>query len=50
MVFYGKGKIVTREVEVYHPVGGKTYIQSGLKQGELIVCKNALVVYNALNS
>ena len=31
-------------------VGGKTYIQSGLKPGEIIVCKNALVVYNALNS
>ena len=50
MVFHGKGKLETREVEVYHPVGGKTYIQSGLKPGELILSKNALVVYNALNS
>ena len=50
MVFHGKGKLETREVEVYHPVGGKTYILSGLKSGELIVSRNALVVYNALNS
>ena len=50
LVFHGKGKIETREVEVYHPVGGKSYIQSGLKPGEIIVCRNALVVYNALNS
>lgn len=50
MVLKSKGQFETREVDVYHPVGGKTYIQSGLKQGELIVCKNALVVYNALNS
>ncbi|MEI7490802.1 MAG: efflux RND transporter periplasmic adaptor subunit [Bacteroidota bacterium] len=50
MVFHGKGKIETREVGVYHPVGGKTYIESGLKEGEMVVCKNALVVYNALNS
>ncbi len=50
MVLKGKGSFETREVDVYHPVGGKTYIQSGLKPGEIIVCKNALVVYNALNS
>ncbi|MEI8004970.1 MAG: efflux RND transporter periplasmic adaptor subunit [Bacteroidota bacterium] len=50
MVFHGKGHVETREVEVYHPVGGRTYIESGLKPGELVVCKNALVVYNALNS
>ncbi|MCX6280581.1 MAG: efflux RND transporter periplasmic adaptor subunit [Bacteroidetes bacterium] len=49
MVFHGKGKIETREVDVYHPVGDRTYIESGLKAGELVVSKNALVVYNALN-
>jgi membrane fusion protein, heavy metal efflux system len=50
LVFHDKKHIESREVQVYSVSGNKTYISSGLKEGEVVVSKNTLILYNALNS
>ena len=49
MVFKDKHNIETRPVEVYRQLNGNTYIQSGLGEGETIISKNGLLIYDALN-
>jgi membrane fusion protein, heavy metal efflux system len=49
MVFHDKYTIETRVVEVYKQVDDITYIKSGLKDGEQIISKNQLLIYDALN-
>ena len=49
MVFKDKFTIETREVEVYKQVGSITYIKKGLMDGEKIISKNQLLIYDALN-
>ena len=49
MVFHGRSKIETRAVEIYRSLANRTYISSGLKDGDVIISKNQLLVYNALN-
>jgi cobalt-zinc-cadmium efflux system membrane fusion protein len=49
MVFHGRSKIETRAVEVYRSLANRTYISSGLKDGDVIISKNQLLVYDALN-
>ncbi len=49
MVFKDKFTIETREVEVYKQVGNITYIKKGLTDGEKIISKNQLLIYDALN-
>jgi cobalt-zinc-cadmium efflux system membrane fusion protein len=49
MVFKDKYNIETREVEVYKQVDNITYIKKGLQNGELIISKNQLLIYDALN-
>lgn len=49
MVYEGKDKIKTREVEVFRQVGDQSYIKAGLASGEKVLTTNQLLIYDALN-
>lgn len=49
MVFMDRSHIETREVTVYKTAGERTYISSGLRQGEVIIGKNQLFIYDEIN-
>lgn len=48
MVFTAKNRIETREVEVVRVAGPITFVR-GLKEGDVIISKNALFIYDAIN-
>lgn len=50
MVYKDKCNIETREIELYETVGNTAYIKSGLKEGEKIITKYQLLIYDALNN
>jgi len=49
MVYTDRSHIETRLVEVYNQLGDITYISSGLVEGETVMSKNGLMIYDALN-
>lgn len=49
MVYKADDDIETREVTVYKDTGKVIYIESGLKEGEKVMTKFNLLVYDALN-
>ncbi len=49
MIFNNKKNIETREVEIYRQLGKKTYIKSGIKEGETVISQNGLLIYDAIN-
>jgi cobalt-zinc-cadmium efflux system membrane fusion protein len=49
MVFHDKYNVETRPVEIYKQTGRVTYISNGLKEGEKVISKNQLLIYDALN-
>ena len=49
MVFKNRKNIETRMVEVYRKLGDITYIKSGVEEGEKVISKNGLLIYDALN-
>lgn len=49
MVFKDRNNIETRQVEVYRQLGDITYILSGLQEGERVISKSGLMIYDALN-
>lgn len=49
MIFKDRFNIETREVEVYKQVGDTTYVKKGVQQGEKVISKNQLLIYDALN-
>ncbi len=49
MVYHGKDSIETRIVEPLKTTAGITYIETGLSEGERVIGKNALLVYDAIN-
>jgi membrane fusion protein, heavy metal efflux system len=49
MVFKNRTDIETRQVEVYRQLGDLTYITDGIKDGEKVISKNGLMIYDALN-
>ncbi len=49
MVFKDKHHIETRKVELYGQLGARTYISAGLEDGERVIAKNGLLIYDALN-
>lgn len=49
MVYKADDDIETREVSVYKDTGKIIYIESGLKEGEKVMTKFQLLVYDALN-
>lgn len=49
MVFHDRHTIDTRQIEVYRQLGEVTYVSVGLKEGERVISKNGLMIYDALN-
>ena len=49
MVYKSDSDIETREVNIYHENSTTTYLESGLKEGEKVMTKYQLLVYDALN-
>lgn len=49
MVYKADDDIETREVTIHKDTGKITYIESGLKEGEKVMTKFQLLVYDALN-
>ena len=49
MVYKDKYNIETREVDVYKQVGDVSYLKKGLNEGEKVISKNQLLIYDALN-
>jgi membrane fusion protein, heavy metal efflux system len=49
MVYISDDKIETREVTIYKENQNITYLESGLKEGEQVMTKFQLLVYDALN-
>lgn len=49
MVYKDNAHIDTREITIYKSNSQKTYIESGLKEGEKIISKYQLLVYDAIN-
>jgi len=49
MVFKAKDNIETREVQVYRALDKTTYLSAGLKEGEKVIVKSNLLIYDAIN-
>jgi cobalt-zinc-cadmium efflux system membrane fusion protein len=49
MVYRADNDIETREVTIYKETADITYLEAGLKEGEKVMTKNQLLVYDALN-
>ncbi|MDP3930529.1 MAG: efflux RND transporter periplasmic adaptor subunit [Bacteroidota bacterium] len=49
MIFKDRNNIETRQVEVFRQVGDKTFVISGLQDGEKVITNNQLLIYDALN-
>lgn len=49
MVYKSISQIETRQVNVYRQVGDVTYIDQGLKKGDVILSKSQLFIYDELN-
>jgi membrane fusion protein, heavy metal efflux system len=50
IVYKGAKDIVSREVKIAQTTNGKSFIFSGLQEGEQVMLKNQLMIYNALNN
>jgi len=49
MIFKDRNNIETRQIEVFRQVGDVTFISSGIKEGEIVITQNQLLIYDALN-
>ncbi|MDB5274120.1 MAG: efflux transporter, family, subunit [Chitinophagaceae bacterium] len=49
MVYKDKYNVETREVEVLKTLDKVTYLSKGVKEGEVIISENQLLIYDALN-
>jgi cobalt-zinc-cadmium efflux system membrane fusion protein len=49
MIFHDRNNIETREVQVYRTTSGTAWIAQGLNQGDIVISKNQLFIYDALN-
>lgn len=49
MVYKSKDNIETREVTVYRALDKTTYLSAGLKEGEKVMVKGNLLIYDAIN-
>jgi cobalt-zinc-cadmium efflux system membrane fusion protein len=50
LIFHSKSDVVITPVTVLSAVGDKTFIATGVNEGEKIVSSQAILIYNALNS
>jgi cobalt-zinc-cadmium efflux system membrane fusion protein len=49
VVYNNKCDIKTREISITDNFGKKTYVSSGLKEGERVISQSQLLIYEALN-
>ena len=49
MVYHDRSHVETREITIYKSTDDHTYISAGLKEGERIIAKNQLYIYDELN-
>lgn len=49
LIYKDKYNISIREVRILKQAGDNSYIQSGLQEGELVIAKNPILIYNSLN-
>lgn len=49
VVFHSRTNIEVRPVDVYRSLTNRTYIKSGLKDGDTVISENQLLIYNAIN-
>jgi cobalt-zinc-cadmium efflux system membrane fusion protein len=49
MVFKDRNNIETRPIEVFRQTGDRVYVKSGIKEGEKVISKGGLLIYDALN-
>jgi membrane fusion protein, heavy metal efflux system len=49
MVYNDKCKIDTREIQIYEAMMLNTYLEAGLKEGEKVITKYQLLIYDAIN-
>ncbi len=50
VVYHRRDSVENRQVHIYKSIDNNTYITDGLKEGEIIISKKALLVYDALNN
>jgi cobalt-zinc-cadmium efflux system membrane fusion protein len=50
LVFHSRSEVTITPVQVISAVGDKTFIKTGVTQGEKIISSQAILIYNALNS
>lgn len=49
MIYHNIDNIETREIAVFRDINGNCFIANGVKEGEKIISKNPLFIYDALN-
>ncbi len=49
IVYRDRDDLETREVNVFRDINGTSYISDGLEQGEKVISKNSLFIYDAMN-
>lgn len=49
VVYHSQSNLENRQIQIYKSVGNITYVTAGLREGEAIISKKALMVYDALN-
>jgi cobalt-zinc-cadmium efflux system membrane fusion protein len=49
MIFKDRYNIETREVEIYRTTDETTWLKYGIKPGEVVISRNQLFIYDALN-
>jgi len=49
LLYKNRSQIEIKEITVYREVGEQTYISSGLAEGDTVITKNQLLIYNAIN-
>ena len=49
MIFRDRAHVETRPVSIYKTADSRSFIQSGLKPGEVIISRNQLYIYDELN-
>jgi len=48
IIYHDKCNLELREVSVLKSVAGKVFIASGIKEGELLIGENQVLLFNAL--
>ena len=49
MVYKSNCQIETREIDIFSTIDNKIYVQNGINDGDKVIIKNQLLVYNTFN-